>query len=170
MYGRVKIEDTIRDKGDGALTAKQWLMRARNMEMRIAALQEAKERIYDRAVSITARPRETPSAGSSDHPGDKIAGYAVASAVVDEQIDKLNEVRAEILRVLGSIEDNVVSTVLTDYYVNGKSWGRIARERHYSYAYLTKDVHNKGLQIVENTLKNPNGHSAIMVLDKSPKA
>ena len=170
MYGRAKIEDTIRDKGDGALTAKQWLMRARNMEMRIAALQEAKERIYDRSVSITARPRKTPSAGSSDHPGDKIAGYAVASTVVDEQIDKLNEVRAEILRVLGSIEDNVVSTVLTDYYVNGKSWGRIARERHYSYAYLTKDVHNKGLQIIENTLKNPNGNSAIMVLDKSPKA
>ena len=170
MYGRAKIEDTIRDKGDGALTTKQWLMRARNMEMRIAALQEAKERIYDRAVSITARPRETPSAGSSDHPGDKIAGYAVASVVVDEQIDKLNEVRAEILRVLGSIEDNVVATVLTDYYVNGKSWGRIARERHYSYAYLTKDVHNKGLQIVENTLKNPNDNSAIMVLDKSPTA
>lgn len=152
------------------MTAKEWLMRARNMEKRIEALQEAKARIYDRAVSITARPHETPPSGSSGAPDDKIAGYAVASAVVEEQIDKLNEIRAEILQVIGRIDNNTVATALTDYYINGKSWGRIAREQNYSYSYLTKDIHNKGLQIVENILKNPNSICAIMVMDKSTKA
>lgn len=95
------------------MTAKEWLMRARNMEKRIEALQEAKARIYDRAVSITVRPHETPPSGSSGAPDDKIAGYAVASAVVDEQLDKLNEIRAEILQVVGKIEDNACATLLT---------------------------------------------------------
>lgn len=160
----------MRDKGDGTLTAKQWLMRARNMEMRIAALQEAKERIYDRAVSITAIPRETPSAGSSGQPGDKIAGYAVASAVVDEQIDKLNEVRAEILDLISRIDDNACATLLTEYYVNHRTWNEVARIMHYSRVHIAKVLHPKSLQIVEKMLQNTTCNSAIMVLDKSEKA
>ncbi len=151
------------------MTAKEWLMRARNMEKRIEALQEAKARIYDRAVSITVRPHETPPSGSSGAPDDKIAGYAVASAVVDEQLDKLNEIRAEILQVVGKIEDNACATLLTEYYINGKTWNEVAECMHYSFAHVTKVLHPKALREVENMLINTNSICAIMVMDKSTK-
>lgn len=150
------------------MKAKDWLMRARHLEGRIESLLEARARIYDQATSSTSRVRDTPTSGGAGMPDDKMAGYASVGEEIEEQRKRLDEVRAEIIQVIGAIDDNVVATALMEYYVNDKSWGRIAKEQHYSYSYLTKDVHNKGLRIVGNTLKNPNSICGTMVLSKKP--
>lgn len=135
------------------MTAKQWLMRARNMEMRIEALEEAKNRMYDRATSITAKLSKAPSSGGASRPGDKIAGYAVASDLVEKQKAKLRHVQEEILQLISEIEDNTIATLLIEYYINGKTWVQVSDKLGYSTSHVTKTLHPQALDDVTGILE-----------------
>ena len=131
------------------MTAKEWLGRARKLRLRLSALEDSKQRSYARAVSSTAGLGERVSGGE---PGDKLAAYAEVSFAVDRQIAKLEHTRAEILQVIGQVEDNTLSTLLTEYYVNDKTWAQIAAQQHYSWRWTMK-LHSKALQTVEAILE-----------------
>ena len=73
--------------------------------------------------------------------------YAELSLAVDRQIEKLEHTRAEILQVIGQVEDNTLSTLLTEYYVNDKTWEEIAAEQHYSWRQIMR-LHGHALQII----------------------
>lgn len=126
------------------MTAKEWLSRARKMSGRLRALQTSKEQAFARATSVVVGGGEHVSGGE---PADKHAAYAELSLAVDRQIEKLEQVRAEILQVIGQIEDNTLSTLLTEYYVNDKTWEEIAAEQHYSWRQVMR-LHGHALQII----------------------
>lgn len=131
------------------MTAKEWLGRARRMSGRLRALQTSKEQAFARATSVVVGGGEHVSGGE---PADKHAAYAELSLAVDRQIEKLEQVRAEILQVIGQIEDNTLAALLTEYYVNDKTWEEIAAEQHYSWRWTMK-LHSKALQTVEAILE-----------------
>lgn len=126
------------------MTAKEWLGRARKLRLRLSALEDSKQRAYARAVSSTAGMGERVSGGE---PGDKLAAYAEVSLAADRQIKKLEQTRAEILQVIGQVEDNTLATLLTEYYVNDKAWGEIAAELHYSCRHVIR-LHGHAMQII----------------------
>ena len=126
------------------MTAKEWLSRARRMSSRLRALQTSKEQSYARAVSSAAGLGERVSGGL---PADKLAAYTEVGRVVDRQVEKLEHTRAEILQVIGRIEDNTLSTLLTEYYVNDKTWAQIAAQQHYSWRQVMR-LHGHALQII----------------------
>ena len=135
------------------MTAKEWLMRARKQEERIIALQGSKQRAYDRAVSTTARPREVCIiSGGKTAPDEKNAAYIELCEEIDRQIDELNRIRTEILHACRAIQDNVLATLLIDYYVNGKVWEQIAMEQHYTWRH-TMRLHGKALRKIEEVIQ-----------------
>lgn len=138
------------------MTAKEWLLRARRLEKRIEALCQAKRRAYDRAVSVTTALRDVPG-GREGHSssGGKTASYAILSDEADRQLVRLESVRAEILRAIGRVQDNTLAVLLTEYYVNGKTWEQVAVNMQYSFAHITKTLHPKALSEITNILNNP---------------
>ncbi len=133
-----------------SMTAKEWLGRARKLRLRLSALEDSKQRSYARAVSSTAGLGERVSGGE---PVDKHAAYAEVSLAVDRQIEKLEQVRAEILQVIGQVEDNTLATLLTEYYVNDKTWEEVAVQMGKSWRW-TMNLHGKALKAVEKILSN----------------
>lgn len=133
------------------MTAKQWLMRARKLENRLASLETAKQRAYDRAVSTTSRPRDVCVIGGAS--GDKAASYVVVADSVRAQEDKLNRVRSEILDAIGSVEDNTLATLLTEYYVNCRTWEEVAVAINYSYSQVVKYLHPRALREINRAIE-----------------
>ena len=117
------------------MTAKEWLSRARKMSGRLRALQTSKEQAFARATSVVVGGGEHVSGGE---PADKNAAYAELSLAVDRQIEKLERTRAEILQVIGQVEDNTLSTLLTEYYVNDKALRELSAKLHYSCRHVIR--------------------------------
>lgn len=133
------------------MTAKQWLMRARKLECRIASLVTARQRAYDRAVSTTSRPRDVCVLGGAS--GDKAASYVVVADSVRAQEDNLNRVRSEILDAIGMVEDNTLATLLTEYYINNRTWEEVAVALNYSWEHIIRCLHPKALRKIEDIIK-----------------
>lgn len=133
-----------------SMAAKEWLGRARKLRLRLSALEDSKQRAYARAVSSTAGMSERVSGGE---PGDKLAAYAEVSLAADRQIQELERTRAEILQVIGQVEDNTLATLLTEYYVNNKTWEEVAVQIDKSWRW-TMNLHGKALKAVEKILSN----------------
>ena len=123
------------------MTAKEWLGRARRLRLRLDALQDSKQRAYARAISRTAGMGERVSGGE---PEDRLAAYAEVSLAADRQIEKLEQVRAEILQVIGQVEDNTLAALLTEYYVNDRTWEEVAVQMGYSWRQ-TMRLHGQAL-------------------------
>lgn len=133
------------------MTAKEWLIRARKLDRRVKALEESRQRAYDRCILAAARLRETPGyAGNKS--ANKNNSYAILSNEVDQQLDELNGIRTEILHMIRGVDDAVLATILIEYYVNGKNWETIADEQNYSYAHIRKTLHPKALGEIEKRL------------------
>ena len=128
------------------MKAKDWLCRARRMNGRLRALQTSKAQAFARATSSTVGGGEHISGGE---PADKHAAYAEISLTIDRQIEMLERTRAEILQVIGQMEDNTLSTILTEYYVNDKTWAEIAAEQHYSCRQVMR-LHGHALQMIRD--------------------
>lgn len=133
---------------------KEWLSRARNMQKRLDALQESKRRAYDTACSSTApiRPDAAAQAQSIQSDG-KMARYAYFSEEVNKQIERLEQVRSEILNTIAQVEDNTLAALLTEYYVNDKSWHEVAIQLKLSEQHITRRKHPAALQAVEKILE-----------------
>lgn len=130
------------------MSAKEWLIRARKMRSRLRALQNSKERAFSKATSITVSGGERVSGGA---PADTHAAFAEVSLAVDRQIEELEQTRAEILQGIRQLEDNTLSTLLTEYYINDKTWEKIAEEQHYSFRQIMR-LHAKALQRIQSII------------------
>lgn len=130
------------------MSAKEWLIRARKMRSRLRALQNSKERAFSKATSITVSGGERVSGGA---PADPHAAFVEVSLAVDRQIEELEQTRAEILQVIRQLEDNTLSTLLTEYYINDKTWEKIAEEQHYSFRQIMR-LHAKALQQIQSII------------------
>lgn len=126
------------------MTAKEWLGRARRMSGRLRALQTSKEQAFARATSVVVSSGEHVSGGE---PADNHAAYAELSLSVDRQIEKLERIRTEILQVIGQVEDNTLAALLTEYYVNDRTWEEIAVQQHYSKRQVLR-LHGHALQVI----------------------
>ncbi len=134
------------------MTAKEWLSRARDTEKRLKALRESKRRAYDRATEAAMAPRHdfADSLGNFAS-GNESNAYTVLSGEADRQRDEVDRICAEITRVIGQVDDNILATLLTEYYVNGRSWAEVAAAINYSTRSVTR-LHKKALAAVQGIL------------------
>lgn len=107
-------------------SVRQWLSRARGIQARIASLQESMERAYLRATSSTLPLRPTGGGHKGSSGYDANAAYVALSTEVERQEAQLAQACAEILYVVSQIENNTLSVLLLERYINEKSLREIA--------------------------------------------
>lgn len=130
------------------MTAKEYLQQARGMQLRLEALQERRQRYEDLASGATAHYRSGPGGTKRV---SSVEEYAVKLADLSEEMNLRASIYAETLRQIEAAIDAVSQQnyrdVLRCRYMNGWSWGKIARKLHYSESYLYQ-IHGLAMRAV----------------------
>lgn len=147
--GKLRESFPIPD-GEGFITAKGFLMRARRLDARLKTLREARELAWSRATSVT--PKLSKAAAKGADISRKPEDFSALAAECEKQERELDSVQAEILSVISEIPDNTLAALLTAYYVNGETWEEVAVELHYSFYHVVTRLHPKALDAVTEIL------------------
>lgn len=138
---------------------KAWLLRARKLEYRLAALHESRQRMYERAVHCTSSPQKNAGrAGQQNLTEQRMTAYASACETFDQQIQQLEQVRNEIFQTIMQVEDNRLNALLIEYYINTHSWETVAELLNYTPRHVIR-LHQKALEAVRLILER-NGWQA----------
>ena len=116
--------------------AKQWLWRARGIDRKLAALQDARDEEYNRAVSIVSQLSGMTVSGSKDpHKYDHLAE-------LDDTIKRLSAdltaAKDQLITAIYRLEDQRYCEVLTYYYVNCMSLEQTAVKMGYSFQHVQR--------------------------------
>lgn len=118
------------------MNAKQWLGRARFVDREINALEKAKQETWDALTRITQN-YDTDGAQTSKDP-HKYDRIAELENLIDQKIDNLYSMKAEILQTISDLDDARQRTVLISYYISMKTLEQIAVEQNYSFRQISR--------------------------------
>lgn len=134
---------------------KEWLSRARNMDEEINALISEQERALTNATSTVANSGsekvQTSNVNTSEN---KFISYAAYSELIDKRIDRLYEIKKEILENVNKLDDATLRTILILRYLNFQTWEMIACRIHYSYKQVYR-LHGKALNLIKDVIECP---------------
>lgn len=131
------------------MTAKEWLMRAWKIDREVNALLEAQKAAYDRLTGATAACGNVPVSGTKDpHIYD---GYVELANKLNDRIDELCAVKAEITELIGRLDDPRLRTLLTARYISCLTFEQIASEMHYSVRSVLR-LHRKALEKIDELI------------------
>lgn len=128
------------------VTAKEYLNQARTLDMLINTKQSELYKLRLMATSVSS-PSITEKVQSS---GDNTA-MRIIDKIVDLQneinleIDKLVDLKSQIRGEIKQINDPVERILLTERYINNKSWMEIANMMHYTERQV-HNIHGKSLK------------------------
>lgn len=129
---------------------KQYLSRYRNLQIKCRTLESTIESLRERAESITINldPNKVQSSSKIHDP------IAEAAASIADTERLLAEARAEselvmnrITKVIMSMDDDRLQTLLVLRYINGESWEDIAEEMSYSVRQIY-NLHGIALNLI----------------------
>lgn len=133
------------------MTVRQWLSRAWKISEDIKALEKARSIAYERAISITGNPDAVVVSGTKEP--NKFDGYAILCATIEEQEDKLNRIKAEIIGAIYQMPTQRFRDVLMKRHVDCLKYEECAVELGYSYKQ-TKRNYSRALQEIEPIVMN----------------
>ena len=115
------------------ISAKEWMLRAKHLDIEINSLERERKAALERALSMTQPTDNEHISVSSGNPSEaKILKYIEYAEKINERIDKLVDVREEILSAIAQIKSSTLRSILTMRYIEFKSWERIADNLSYS--------------------------------------
>lgn len=126
------------------MTPKDFLQRGWHLDREINALLRARAEARSRALTTTRSPDCAPSGGTAD-PHATFDRLAELEDTIDRRVDALTAVKQEILTAIAGLEDPRYRTLLTERYVNFRTWEEIAVEMHYSFRRVTQ-LHGEALR------------------------
>lgn len=130
------------------MTAKEFLEQARDMETRIEALKERRQRYEDLAQSCTAHYRSGPG---GTRRVSSVEEYAVKLADLGDEMALRVQVHEQVVRqieaAIDGVEPEQYRTVLRLRYLNGWKWEKIAEKTHYRRQSVAR-IHGRALQQV----------------------
>ena len=137
------------------MTAKEYLSQYRDADREIQAKVDQIARLRDLATHITSMSTGDRVQSSPENKIERIcAKIADMEAEVDEEVDRLQEVKTKVERAIGTVPDASQRAVLTRRYINGERWERIAVELNYTYRHVTR-LHGEALQKIKDVLLCP---------------
>ena len=121
--------------GEGnCLTAKEFLQQYYQINCEIDALLEDVSnlrRMTDKTIqTLTCEKMQVPSESVIESILTKIMNMEKEA---DEKIDKLKQIKDEIVKVITQIPDTTCQNVLFRRYICGHTWEKIAVDMHYNY-------------------------------------
>lgn len=135
--------------------AKAWLKRYRAMLARRQSLERAIAEAYDRATSITAKPKEINVSGGGG-PGDRMAEDVAKAVDATEQLRtvaaQIDRSLADILAAIEAVPDETQKAILTMRYIEGAGWQEIQERLHYERTQ-TLVIHGRALWAVRKWME-----------------
>lgn len=131
------------------MTAKQWLNRARRIDREIRTLEEVISSTRGRLESVTQSYSGDGAQSTKDpHKFDRLVEL---ESLVNEKIDEQIQIKTEILEAISQIRDRRQRIVLTEYYLNMKTWEQVAVEINYSWRQVM-NIHGRALQEMQRII------------------
>jgi DNA-directed RNA polymerase specialized sigma subunit len=132
------------------MTAKEWLKRGWKLDREITALLRTKEETRERLMSITAGYAGEPVQGTRDpHRYDRLAEL---DDMIDQRIDQLVQIKAEITDAIARVQDSRYRTLLTERYLRYRTWEQIAVDMNYTWRRVMQ-LHGEALLAMEDVLQ-----------------
>ena len=135
--------------------AKTFLKRYRAMLARRESLQRAIDEAYDRATSVTSRPKEVSVTGgpaASDRMAEDVARIADSTEQLKAATRQIKAALAEILAAIDAVQDETQRAVLTMRYIEGAGWAEIQERLHYERTQ-TLVIHGRALWTVRKWME-----------------
>jgi DNA-directed RNA polymerase specialized sigma subunit len=131
------------------MTAKQWLNRARRIDREIRTLEEVITSTRERLESVTQSYSGDGAQSTKDpHKFDRLVEL---ESLDNEKIDEQIQIKTEILEAISQIRDRRQRIVLTEYYLNMKTWEQVAVEINYSWRQVM-NIHGRALQEMQKII------------------
>ena len=131
------------------LNTKEWLRRARILDKLIDAKIADRDRALELACQCTSNiSSDKVSASSENSHENRMIKYVEYTEEIDRMIDRLLQIKSEIKKAIDSVDDIVLQAVLTEYYINCKTWEQVSVDMNYSYMQVCR-LHGKALQKIK---------------------
>ena len=119
----------------------------------IDALILEQERALTNATSTVAQSGsekvQTSNVNTSEN---KFISYAAYSELIDKRIDRLYEIKKEILENVNKLDDATLRTLLILRYLNFQTWEMIACKMNYGYRHILR-LHGNALIEIKNVIE-----------------
>ena len=136
------------------MTAKAYLSQAHHLDQRIDAKIAQVASLNDLATkcsaTLTGMPRN-PNHGSSTM-ADAVCKIIDLQDEINRDIDRLVDLKREIVSVIKSVEDTEYQILLEKRYLCFHTWEQIAVDMHYSGKWVQK-LHDRALDVVAGIMK-----------------
>lgn len=136
------------------MTAKEYLGQAYRLDQRIDAKIAQVSSLNDLATKCTATlngmPRNPNRGGSSM--ADAVVKIISLQNEINEDIDKLVDLKREMVTLIKRVNDTEYQTLLEKRYLCFMTWEQIAVDMNYSIHHLYK-IHNAALAICDKLLR-----------------
>lgn len=136
------------------MKAKEYLDQPRKLNYEIKSIESLLFTLRSRAESITASTDK--EAVSSSSITDKPCDFVEKKEPLDIQLTKaVHEWRnkiAEVYEVIAKVTNSTYRTLLTEYYLNGRTWSRVAEIMNYSEETIY-DKREQAIQEVEKLIQ-----------------
>ena len=127
------------------MTAKDWLRRGWQIDQEINSLLRTKQETRDRLTSVTAGYDGESVQGTRDpHKYDRLAEL---DEKIDQRIDQLVAVKQEIMDAIAQVEDSRYRTLLTERYMEFRTWEQIAVDMNYTWRRVMQ-LHGEALNSI----------------------
>jgi DNA-directed RNA polymerase specialized sigma24 family protein len=132
------------------MTAKEYLLQAKNLKIRIETMREQVE--FLRSAAEYSPPNYSDMPKSKTPNVRKNEESIIRLIEKNEQIETAEKTLSEIIEVINKIQDPTKQAVLTKRYLSGKSWGEISAEMFVGRTTL-HTLHLDALAEIEILLK-----------------
>jgi len=136
------------------MTAKEYLGQAYRLDQRINSKLEQLASLNELAPKctgvLTGMPRN-PNRGTSTM-ADAVAKIVDLQAEINRDIDRLVDLKREMVRLIKAVDNTEYQTLLELRYLCFKTWEQIAVDLNYSIHHLYK-LHNAALDICDRLLQ-----------------
>lgn len=130
------------------MNPKEYLSRALWLDQRIKSKLEQLDTLRALAMKVGANLTEEKVSGGNNtksHMENTIAKIVDLEKEINEDIDRLVGIKAEIMETISRVDDPINQIILEMRYVNGKGWDEISRVLNYKDRSIFK-IHSRALK------------------------
>lgn len=137
------------------MSAKDYLMRAYLLNVRIDTKVRQLDDLNDMATHITATIDDMPKApvGETSKLENTVVKILELQRQINKKIDELVDLKAEIMDVIEQVPDAVERVVLESRYINMESWPEMSERLHICERRLYQ-IHGNALCVVDGIIKD----------------
>ncbi len=131
------------------MTAKQYMNRVRRVDQEIQMLERMIQKTRDSVESVTQKyDGDGAQATKNPHKFDRLVEL---EGMVDQKIQEQLTLKAETLLTIGKLKDRRQRMILTEYYLEMKTWEQVAVDIGYSYQHVMR-LHGYALKAVSEIM------------------